>query len=348
MHTFFILPVIGFLTGIMTCSAPVKESGTASQPDLPYRIMFYNTENFFDTVDDTLTEDDYFTPAGKLHWTRKRYDAKLGNLYKVIVATGIRQPPDIIGLCEVENRQVLLDIIEETPLNRYDYAVLHENSADRRGIDVALLFNTQTVRHLESKHYSIGLPGLYTRDVLYFKALLGEDTCHFLVNHWPSRSEGQLESEYKRLAAATRVRQITDSLLSCQPSASIVLMGDFNDDPTDKSIAQVLGAQSVWREPFPKELYNLTTRPARGAVRGTLKFRGYWNLFDQIIVSGNLVITKKGLRAAKGSYRIFDEPYLLMEDPEFSGYKPFRTYDGFTYLGGFSDHLPVFIDVAVQ
>lgn len=348
MQTFFILPVIGILTGMMTCSAPVKEPGTAIQPDLPYRIMFYNTENFFDTVDDTLTEDDDFTPAGKLHWTRKRYDAKLGNLYKVIVATGVRQPPDIIGLCEVENRQVLLDIVEETPLSRYDYAVLHENSADRRGIDVALLFNTQTVRHLESQYYSIGLPGLFTRDILYFKALLGKDTCHMLVNHWPSRSEGQLESEYKRIAAAKRVRQITDSLLSSQPSASIVLMGDFNDDPTDISIVQELGALSDWQEPFPEGLYNLSTRPARGAVRGTLKFRGQWNLFDQIIVSGNLVMTKKGLRVEEGSYRIFGEPYLLTEDTEFNGFKPFRTYNGFTYLGGFSDHLPVFIDVAVR
>ena len=154
-----------------------------------------------------------------MHWTYKRYLVKLRNTYKVIVAAGAWPPPDIIGLCEVENRKVLEDLISETPLDQYSYRIIHKNSPDRRGIDVALLYNSRRVEYLKSRFYSVTKPGLLTRDILYFKALLGTDTCHFLVNHWPSRSEGQLETEPDRFAAAKLLKLITDSfyLVMLQP-----------------------------------------------------------------------------------------------------------------------------------
>jgi predicted extracellular nuclease len=289
--------------------------------------------------------DDEYTPTGYKHWTYKRYLVKLRNMYKVIVAAGAWSPPDIIGLCEVENRTVLEDLISETPLDRYSYRIIHKNSPDKRGIDVAVLYNPRRVEYLKSRFYSVAKPGLLTRDILCFKALLGSDTCYLLVNHWPSRSEGQIETEPDRFAAAKLLKLITDSILSCHASAKILIMGDFNDEPADKSLVDYLKATTVFKKPLPSGLYNLTFAPSAGAVRGTLKYQGLWNSFDQIIVSGSYLLAETGLTVTADAYRIFADPFLLVEDKSYNGSKPYRTYNGFKYQGGFSDHLPVFIDL---
>jgi predicted extracellular nuclease len=310
-----------------------------------FRVMFYNTENLFDIVDDTITDDEDFTPAGNLHWTYKRYLTKLRNTYKVIVAVGAWQPPDVVGLCEIENRKVLNDLIHQTPLARYPYRLVHEESPDRRGIDAALLYNAETVRFIMSKNYRIRKSGLLTRDILYFKALLGTDTCHFLVNHWPSRSQGQLNSERNRFTTAGLLKHITDSLFMHSASAKIVIMGDFNDEPSDESLTEYLKTEADLNKSTGNSLYNVTVVPASGAVKGTLKYQGKWSVFDQMIVSGNLIKTKKGLTAGEDLCRVFMKPYLLTEDKVYEGYKPYRTYNGFNYQGGFSDHLPVYMDL---
>jgi hypothetical protein len=184
MNIYFILTFIpGIFAAIVIFVSPRADTRTPDSGSGPtYRIMFYNAENLFDPFDDTLTADEDFTPSGKMHWTYKRYDAKLKNVYRVFVAAGIWQPPDIIGLCEIENRRILEDL-NQTPFARYSYRIIHENSPDRRGIDVAVLYNPQTIRLLAIKLYRIKKLGLLSRDILYIRAKLGNDTCHFLVNH---------------------------------------------------------------------------------------------------------------------------------------------------------------------
>ncbi len=209
------------------------------------------------------------------------------------MATGT--PPDVIGLCEVENKQVLTDLVNNTPLSKYSYRIIHANSPDKRGIDVAIIYNSERVHILESRYFGIGKAGLFTRDILYCKARLGNDTCHFLVNHWPSRSAGQLETEPDRLAAASRLRSIVDSLFHCCKKPKIVIMGDFNDEPLDMSLSQTLQAKTDTRNVQSDYLYNLSRAPEDGKIKGTVKFRGEWTLFDQVIVSGSLLADSKGL-----------------------------------------------------
>jgi len=313
-----------------------------------YRVMFYNTENLFDPANDSLTADDDFTPEGNLHWTYNRYQRKLDNISRVIIATGSWQPPDIIGMSEVENRKVLMDLLNHTSLMKFPYCVIHEESPDRRGIDVALLYNSNTVKLISARSYRIPKPDLKTRNILYVKLALHKDTCHFFVNHWPSRSAGRLETDPDRYAAAGQLKHLTDSVLRACPGARIVVMGDFNDDPADNSIVEVLGVVTNRENPIPERLYNLSEAPSKGDVQGTLKYQGSWNTFDQFIVSGGLLTAKSGLAAEPGGYHILVNLFLLEVDERFTGYKPFRTYNGFHYKGGFSDHLPVYLDLVVR
>jgi hypothetical protein len=307
------------------------------------KAMFYNVENLFDIVDDSITLDEAFTPAGDMHWTSGRYYRKLNNISKVIIATGGWDPPDIIGLCEIENRKVLNDLVSNTPLFAFDYEIIHEDSPDRRGIDVALLINRRTIRLLHSRGFTVDHNGLVTRDILYASLKIGKDTCHLFVNHWPSRSKGRLETEKERIAVARVLKQMTDSLLYGHPDTRILIMGDFNDEPQDGSILETLEAKPE-TDPMPGRLCNLTSMP-KGTVRGTLKYQGVWYAFDQIIVSGNMIGNSGGLSVKAGSFGVQRNAFLLVEDETYNGFKPFRTYAGFKYTGGFSDHLPVYIDL---
>jgi endonuclease/exonuclease/phosphatase family metal-dependent hydrolase len=313
--------------------------------ELKYRIVFYNAENFFDTRNDSLTADDEFTPEGGRHWNYPKYKTKLNNLYKTFIAIGNWTPPDLIGICEVENKQVLTDLVNNTPLSKYNYKIIHANSPDKRGIDVAILYNSERVNVLQSRYFSIGKAGLFTRDILYCRTRMGNDTCHFFMNHWPSRSAGQLETEPDRLAAASRLRSIVDSIFHGYRRAKIVIMGDFNDEPRDMSLSQRLQAKTDLRNAQSDYLYNLSRAPESGKTKGTVKFRGEWTLFDQVIVSGSLLGSLKGLHVHPDDYHIFGESFLIEPDEQYNGFKPFRTYNGYKYQGGFSDHLPVYIDM---
>jgi endonuclease/exonuclease/phosphatase family metal-dependent hydrolase len=267
------------------------------------------------------------------------------NICKVIIVVGGWRPPDVIGLCEVENRKVLEDLLHHTPLSKLPYRIIHYDSPDRRGIDVALLVNENTTRAIQHKCFRINKQGLYTRDILYIKAMLGSDTCHFFVNHWPSRSAGQLETEKDRFAAAMLLKHLTDSLFAVNAKTKILIMGDFNDDPADESMAGKLNARVSHNNILPAGLYNLTIAPSSGPVKGTLKYQGAWNTFDQIIVSGRLLMEQKGLLADSNGTVIMQQNFLLKSDETYNGYKPYRTYNGFIYQGGFSDHLPVYVDL---
>ncbi len=333
---------------LQSCFTP-SDRKNHSLPDTghAYRIVFYNTENFFDTLNDSLTADDEFTPEGGRHWNYTKYKSKLGNLYKTMIAIGSFTPPDLIGLCEVENRRVLTDLVNNTPLSKFNYGIIHANSPDKRGIDVAIIYNRERIRVIQSRYIGVGKAGLFTRDILYCKATFGNDTCHILVNHWPSRSTGQVETERYRLAASARLKLTVDSVFHGCSKAKIVIMGDFNDEPPDVSLSQILQAKTEIRNIKTDYLYNLSIAPRSGNVKGTVKFRGEWTLFDQVIVSGSLLLSLKGLHVQPVDYHIFGESFLLIPDEQYNGYKPYRTYNGYKFQGGFSDHLPVYLDMEI-
>lgn len=312
------------------------------------RIMFYNCENLFDVYNDTLINDEEFLPEGDKHWNSSKYYHKLSNISKVITAVGGWKPPELVGLCEVENQKVLFDLTMNSPLYHFGYKVIHKDSPDTRGIDVALLYQPKSYNPIVNRFVNINFPSSNsrkTRDILYSKGvLLDNDTIHLFVNHWPSRWGGQLESEPSRLYVASVLKCIIDSILVVSDSANVIIMGDFNDEPTDKSISKMLNSTKYGVG--SSSLCNLSISSNYNV--GTLKYRGVWSVFDQIIVSENIIGEQNGMHIDSDGFVIFDAEFLLKHDTKYLGYKPFRTFNGYRYIGGFSDHLPIFIDINKQ
>jgi len=316
-----------------------------------FRLMFYNLENLFDPYDDSLKRDEEFTPNGERHWTNHKFYDKINKIYKVIVAVGEWQPPAIVGICEIENRFVVETLINKTPLKNYGYQIVHYESPDRRGIDVGLIYRSS----MFELFYSEAIPVTFTddtayktRDILYAKGLIGgRQMVHIFINHWPSRYGGYLATVDRRNHAAAILKQKTDSLLAANPSAAIVIMGDFNDGPQDESFSKVLKAKYPDTEIFNQDYYNLTLAKQENWNYGSLKYRENWDIFDQIVVSGNLLNPKSALRVIDKKAVIFHADFLLEDDNSFLGQKPFRTFTGFKYNGGYSDHLPVFFDLSL-
>lgn len=338
---------------LLVIASIIYQAGISQEPDREergdLRIMFYNVENLFDTMDDPSTEDDEFTPRGERHWTPRRYQDKLIHLCKVIVAVGGWKPPEIIGLCEVENRAVLEDLLQETPLTRYNYQIVHQDSPDERGIDVALLFISDYITDLSARYIPVTTarePGWRTRDILHLEGITAyDDTLHIFVNHWPSRSGGQLETEDYRFEAAAALRKEIDHTLMVDSGSKVIVMGDFNDNPEDRSIQDLLGVAKGMDQIGCKNLYNLSTCRGDQKVPGSYKYQMSWDMMDQFIVNGNLLRENGKLQVKKNGFRIFSPDFLLEEDRTYMGVKPFRTYYGFRYQNGFSDHLPVYIDL---
>ncbi|MDR0559828.1 MAG: endonuclease [Prevotellaceae bacterium] len=306
-----------------------------------FKIMFYNVENFFDTENDPHTNDDNFTPQGENHWTRERFIKKRNNICKVTVAAGKGHMPDIIGLCEVENRYVLRQLVEETPLAKYEYDIVHYNSPDRRGIDAALLYCKKSFTVLTSKTYRI--KELQTRDILYVKGYTaGNDTLHLFVNHWSSKWGGA-ESENSRMFAAKTLKNVVDSVFTTDINAKICIMGDFNDYP-DSNPIKYLGAKA--KNEGKGRLYNLSQHLQEDG-QGSIKYQNRWELIDLFFVSESLMTGKKGLQCTFNDIEIFS-PEFLMEKTTDGGFAPKRTYKGLRYAGGFSDHLPVILTFNVK
>lgn len=313
------------------------------------RIIFYNVENLFDTENDSIKDDDEFTPEGPKNWSNYRFYDKLNNTYRVILSIGEWNPPAVVGLCEIENRFVLNQLVYQTPLKRFDYKIVHFESPDKRGIDVALLYRNDKFKPSYSETIQIDFPfdsDSKTRDILYVKGVLFEiDTVHFFVNHWPSRWGGYLETKPKREFVASQLKIKVDSLFSLNLNPNIVIMGDFNDEPWDESIKNVLEATLDITGIRDKELLNLMARYEKDWLVGTNKYKEDWSVIDQFIVSGNLISEQNGIQVSVEGVRIHNLDFLLEEDKTNGGNKPFRTYVGYKYNGGFSDHLPVYIDL---
>ena len=313
------------------------------------RVMFYNVENLFDPENDPLKQDDAFTPEGDNHWTYTRYREKLEKTYKVMASIGGWEPPAIAGFCEVENRKVVYELVTTTPLSRYNYQIIHEESADARGIDVALVYRPDKFKpftHVAHKVIYKGDTASHTRDILMVGGTVhGQDTLFVFVNHWPSKYGGAKETEPRRMHVAKQLRRICDSLLIQYPTAGLLLMGDFNDEPHEPSLMEGLKTQRADTTAIRENLYNLMLRFKDG---GTHKFQRTWSIIDQFIVSGNLLANKKGLSLSPSDARIFKAEFLVEPDETNLGDKPKRTYLGMKYEGGFSDHLPIYIDIWIK
>lgn len=319
------------------------------QNNSSFRIAFYNAENFFDTFVDSTNSYNEFTPDGDQRWTYHRYKQKRTNLFKTLAALGEGTLPAIVGFCEVENEFVLRDLINKTPLKTGNYEVVHYESPDRRGIDVGLIYRKDRMRLFTSQairlHDTTDIE-FRTRDILFSGFIIENDTIYTYINHWPSRYGGQVETIPKRRLAAQTLRKHVDSLQNVKNNAKIVIMGDFNDSPDDESITK-------WLNAFPSgsgnenSLIHLFTDPRELGYDGTLKHQHSWQIFDQIIISPALKHASQGLTYVYGSATIFTAPFLLMDDERHLGKKLNRTYTGPTYLGGFSDHLPVYIDISL-
>jgi len=313
-------------------------------------IAFYNVENLFDTEDDPETFDDDRTVNGKDAWTTEKYNQKIDHISQVLSEIGkelTKTPSAIIGLCEIENKAVLEDLVNHPNLKDHHYGIVHFDSPDERGIDVALLYRKELFQPIDVKNrkliiYESDNPGKrdYTRDQLVVSGLLNKEEIHFIVNHWPSRGGGEARSAYKREKAAYLNKRIIDSLIKLNPDAKIICMGDFNDDPTNKSFKKVLNTKSSKKEILPTELFNPMENMLKQG-KGSLAYRDSWNLFDQIFMTGNLIVGKDtGYQFYQAG--IFNKSYLITTSGQFRGY-PARTYGYSGYEGGYSDHFPVYI-----
>ncbi|MEG1545422.1 MAG: endonuclease [Tannerellaceae bacterium] len=326
-----------------------------------FRVMSYNVENLFDTADNPVKEDGEFLPSSVRHWTPGRYYRKLQQLAKVINAAGEWETPALIGLCEVENDSTLIHLLSRTPLRQQGYRYCVTQSPDKRGINVALLYQRDRFRLLGQFAHPIRYSRKehkQSRELLHvWGQLLSGDTLDIFVCHFPSRYGGEKKSETDRADAARTLRGVCDSLHQQRNNAQIIIMGDFNDLPSDISLCEVLAAQPMMRhsptksdtttsftEKPPLLLYNLFADPKLTGREGSHKYQGEWSQLDQLIVSSNLLRHNAPFQLKEGSAHIFAPDFLLIKDKTWRGTRPFRTYYGFKYEGGYSDHLPILVD----
>ncbi len=309
-------------------------------------VGFYNLENLFDTTDDSLKNDEEFLPDGSKAWTDIRFREKLENMAEVISGIGTEISPEgvtILGISEIENRYVLEQLVKTDALKDRNYKIVHFDSPDYRGIDNGLIYQDKFFKVISSKAYRLDIPEIdnfATRDQILVTGILDNDTIHIIVNHWPSRRGGEKRSQPRRIEAAKLSKHITDSIFSVQPNANIIIMGDLNDNPSDKSIKKYLQVKGKKEELSNNDLYNpYETLFKKGF--GTNAYRDVWSLFDQIIVSSSLVGDNySSLKMIKPS--IYKKNFLLQQDGRYKGY-PFRSFGGGVYMGGYSDHFPVYL-----
>ena len=314
-----------------------------------YTFMFYNTENFFDCENDSLTMDDEFTPDGDRRWNQSRMYAKADRLSKVILAAGKWNPPVFVGLCETENLKVLEFLTKQTSLNKYNYKIIQKDSPDERGIDVAFIYRPDLFYPFDYQAIAIIDPSdksFRTRDILQISGvLLGCDTVHVFINHWPSRYGGIMETKRLRGLSAEALKKSIRVLYEKYMAPKIICTGDFNDNPKDESLAGVFDAVETDHPDKRGEMINLSFKWLSNKVQ-TLKNQYSWEVFDQWIVSDYFI--KKNNCFVFSKAEIFDAGYLLEPDLNFGGQKPKRTYIGFKYQEGFSDHLPVVLRIQKQ
>lgn len=317
-----------------------------------YSVVFYNVENLFDIYDDPNVHDEEFLPEGAKNWTKAKYKKKLANIEEVLfaIASANKSFPTIIGVSEIENRRCLDDLISQSKLAKANYQIVHYDSPEARGVDVALFYRPDQFKYEWSvpiRTIIPEIPDFKTRDILaVYGRIEGEPFC-FFVNHWSSRRSGSESSAFLRIGAANTVRHFADSLMQAEPDVKIVIMGDLNDDPVDKSIYEVLGAKGKPSEVEKYGYFNPYWAMLKAGY-GSLAYQDAWNIFDNQIINENLLNSTTGFlkiqKAPKSKFygNIFKRPFMIQQEGQYKGY-PLRTYSGNTFMGGYSDHFPVFL-----
>ncbi len=343
-HFFKIILLLlpGFLCGQ---SLPFHDFSPAPKPKQGIRLAFYNVENYFDIFDDSTIIDEEFLPTSEKQWNEKRYADKRNRIAKTLLAIGGDYPVGIAGFCEIENRAVMEDLLRSDLLENQNYALVHRESQDARGIDVSLIYHKKLARLLHSAAIKVRQPqdsNWRTRDILYVKLALTKlnDTVHVFVNHWPSRRGGEEASRPLRLLAANTLKQRTDSILAVSPRHSIVIMGDLNDGPSNASLIDGLQVKNT-EVAEVVDLVDLMALLPEGS--GTHKYRGVWEYLDHLVVNAKLL--KAESKVYTPGARVFKAQWLMETDERYTGDQPKRTYAGPRYLDGFSDHLPVYLDI---
>lgn len=342
------LLIIAFISAmIIGCEHKTKEQ---------FSFAFYNVENLFDTIDDPDIVDESYLPSSKVYWNTERYEHKLNNLSRVMSSVYPKGYPSLFGICEVENINVIEDLISHYNMQSANYSIIHKDSHDERGIDIALLYNPKVYNPIKNTFI---VPDIWditdssrvrsrTRDILYSKGLIYDrDTIHVFVNHWVSRWGGQEETEPHRIKIAQTLRALSDSILKIDENANIIIAGDLNDNPTDISIKGHLKTLVPNDKISNADLYNLSEEIYTSTdTVGTLYYKS-WDVFDQIIVSGALINNASGLKVKDTKQTIFKKDWMLYQ-PKTGPARPSRTSSSRSYFGGFSDHLPVLIEIEVD
>ena len=329
------------------CSAVALSMLFSQKNEKTFVVVSFNVENLFDTANAAGFDDDAFTPTGEKEWTYERYEKKLDDLARVILSIPEKELPAIIGLAEVENRKVLEDLVSNRGMRRGDYEILHEEDQDPRGIECALLYRPEFFKY--KSHEIIPIedpvdPDYLYRGILHVKGT-GPDgsSLHIYMNHWKSRSGGQRETERQRMFSAITLRKQLDMLLSRESGFKVIIMGDFNDEPTNRSLTNGLSASNKRRNIQFGDHYNLFYDMHNIQGEGTYNFQGNWNMLDQVLVSYNLLNQERGLTTGFDGGHILKEEWMLYESEKYGEKLPSATYGGPEYFGGPSDHLPVYV-----
>lgn len=331
---------------VFVCLFMFLLTGIASAQKNDVKVVFYNTENLFDTIDNPHKNDNEYLPSSKKEWNSKRYNKKIENISKVLISVDSIKLPAIIGLAEVENEIVLKDLTTKTGLKKGSYKYIFKESSDPRGISVALIYRSSLLKVVYSRNISVisevNNKEDELREILYVKGVFNKkDTLNIFVNHWKSRIGGTETTEPKRILYAQALKKVVDSLYNKNVNSKIIIMGDFNDNPDNVSISKYLDAQKPSATVQPKTLYDVMLIKFQ-AGEGSLYYKS-WDMFDQIIVSSNLFLQQsKTLHLNLNNYGVFKRSWMLYTDKK-GLQTPNKTYGGGSYYGGYSDHLPVYI-----
>lgn len=332
---------MGFIRILMCWVAGFISLDLAAQQS--FLVMEYNVENLFDCRHDSLKNDSEFMPDSPRGWNYSKFREKVENIARVILSASRENVPDIIGLCEVENEFCAKTLVRYSQLKEAGYEYIITDSPDERGIDVLLLYQPYTFRLLDKRFIHVptaSIGGRPTRDILHASGrIVTGDTLDVFLVHFPSRSGGWRKTEKFRLMAAGILKSAADSVMSIRSNPNVIIMGDFNDYPHNKSISSVLKASRPGKVIERNALYNLMD----GKEGGTYRYRGQWGILDQMIVSGSL-LGEGSIRTDYSKASIIDFPFLLEEDDKYGGVTPFRMYNGMRYKGGYSDHLPILLE----
>lgn len=311
-------------------------------------IGFYNVENLFDTIDTPGVRDREYTPTGANQWGTERYYEKLDRLSEVLALMAKETTPDglaVVGLAEIENEEVIRDLINTERLKDRGYEIVHYDSPDKRGVDVGLIYQPKYYQVTSSKSYTLKIDGMenfFTRDQLLVSGNFLGERMHFIVAHWPSRRGGEKRSSPLREAAADLARSIIDSIQTAENgNAKIMFMGDLNDDPTNVSVRKNMRSVGKIEKVRPGEMFNPFEYFFKKGI-GTLAWRDSWNLFDQIILTEALIDQSDFTNWTYYKAVVFNKPFLMQQGGRFEGY-PYRSFAGGQYIGGYSDHFPVYL-----